>query len=123
MYRLCVSDADLLINSKCKLIEISLDKAEHPKWDIQIIYKGNFSTLRTHISQKSQHTHYDRYREACVTKWIEMNKRSVPAKEKEQLEKLNARAEAEAAGLDPGVEMDGDRQGSFHHSIIPHLTS
>jgi hypothetical protein len=73
VYRLHVSDPDLLINSKCKLIEISLDKVEHPKWDIQIIYKGNFSTLHTYISQKSQHTHYDRYCEACVTKGIGIN--------------------------------------------------
>jgi hypothetical protein len=41
----------------------------------------------------------------------------------EQLEKLNARAKAEAAGVDPGVEMDGNRQDLFHLNVILHLTS
>ena len=79
-----------------QLIIFRLDKEMHPKLDIQIVYKGNFSTFCTHISRKDMETHYSRYRKACVEKGYDLHERCVPPKEKERLERL----EKQAAGID-----------------------
>jgi len=51
---------------------------------LQTIFKGNNSTMRTHVSRMGM-CHYNIYREKCIEGDIDMHTRCIPEEEEERL--------------------------------------
>ena len=57
---------------------------------MQTLYRGNYSSMRKHISRSNMETHYNIYRMSCTQQQISMHELAMPPEEKERIENLEA---------------------------------